>query len=109
MELGLYRQQLDDEHFAFAAQAGCTALVIRLVDYFSQGGSNNSKDQPTGDLAGWGRAGEPDALWSEEMLRDIVARAAKHGLRTPPSRTSIQPSGRTCCWPGRDGPNTSRT
>jgi mannonate dehydratase len=79
--LGLYRHQLDDEHFAFAAQAGCSALVIHLVDYFNQGGSNNSKDQPTGDLAGWGRAGDPDALWSEEMLRDIVARAAKHGLR----------------------------
>lgn len=79
--LGLYRHQLDDEHFAFAAQAGCSALVIHLVDYFNQGGSNTSKDQPTGDLAGWGRAGDPDALWSEEMLHDIVARAGKHGLR----------------------------
>ena len=79
--LGLYRHQLDDEHFAFAAQAGCTALVIHLIDYFKQGGDNSSKDQPTGDLAGWGRAGDPDDLWSEELLCDLVARAAKHGLK----------------------------
>jgi mannonate dehydratase len=79
--LGLYRHQLTDEHFRFAAQAGCGALVIHLVDYFNQGGPNTAKDQPTGDLAGWGRAGDPGKLWEEEDLRDIVRRAQKYGLR----------------------------
>ena len=78
--LGLYRHQLNDEHFQFAAQAGCEALVIHLVDYFNQGGTNLAKDQPTGDLAGWGRAGDPAKLWEEDYLRDIVQRAGRHGL-----------------------------
>lgn len=78
--LGLYRHQLNDENFSFAAQAGCEALVVHLVDYFKKGGTNTAKDQPTGDLAGWGRAGDPDKLWSEEDLKDIVQRAGRHGL-----------------------------
>jgi hypothetical protein len=40
--LGLYRHQLDDDHFQFAAQAGCEAKVIHLVDYFRQGGTNTA-------------------------------------------------------------------
>jgi mannonate dehydratase len=79
--LGLYRHQLNDEHFRFAAQAGCEALVIHLVDYFNQGGTNLAKDQPTGDLAGWGRAGDPDRLWEEDYLKDVVHRAGQHGLK----------------------------
>ena len=79
--LGLYRHQLDDAHFAFAAQAGCEALVIHLVDYFRGADEATPNDQPTGDLAGWGRAGDPDALWDEAFLRDVVARAGRHGLK----------------------------
>lgn len=79
--LGLYRHQLDDEHFRFAAQAGCEALVIHLVDYFRGADESTPNDQPTGDLAGWGRAGDPDALWEQDFLNDVVARAAKHGLK----------------------------
>jgi mannonate dehydratase len=79
--LGLYRHQLNDDYFRFAAQAGCEALVIHLVDYFNQGGVNTAKDQPTGDLAGWGRAGDPEKLWEEEYLRDVVKRAGAHGLQ----------------------------
>lgn len=79
--LGLYRHQLNDEHYRFAAQAGCTELVIHLVDYFNQGGANTAKDQPTGDLAGWGRAGDPAKLWDEAYLKEIVRGAQKHGLK----------------------------
>ena len=32
--LGLYRHQLNAEHYRFAKQCGCTHLVIHLVDYF---------------------------------------------------------------------------
>ena len=37
---GLYRHQLNDEHFRFARQCGATHLVVHLVDYFrsSRGG-----------------------------------------------------------------------
>ncbi len=78
--LGLYRHQLNDEHFRFAAQAGCTALVIHLVDYFNQAPGNAKGDQPTGDLYGWGRAGDPEKLWDQEFLADVVRRANGHGL-----------------------------
>lgn len=79
--LGLYRHQLDEEHFRFAAQAGCEALVIHLVDYFRGANDNLPGDQPTGGLAGWGRAGDPEALWEQGFLEDLVHRAAQHGLK----------------------------
>lgn len=79
--LGLYRHQLDDEHFRFAAQAGCEALVIHLVDYFRGANDNLPGDQPTGGLAGWGRAGDPEVLWEQLFLEDVVRRAGAHGLK----------------------------
>ena len=75
--LGLYRHQLNAEHYHFARQCGCTHLVIHLVDYFRSSRSNKSGDQPVGDDAGWGLAGDPDKLWTYEELaaikRDINA------------------------------------
>ena len=35
--LGLYRHMLTREYYDFARQAGCTHVVIHLVDYFRQG------------------------------------------------------------------------
>jgi mannonate dehydratase len=78
--LGLYRHQLDGEHFRFARQAGCTHLVIHLVDYFKSSRANRPGDQPLGDLAGWGLAGDPDDLWSAEEMIRIRDEAAAEGL-----------------------------
>lgn len=66
--LGLYRHQLNQEHYRFARQSGCTHLVIHLVDYFRSSRSNKSGDQPVGDDTGWGVAGDPDKLWSYDEL-----------------------------------------
>jgi len=66
--LGLSRHQLNDDHFRFARQCGCTHLVVHLVDYFRSSRSNHPGDQPVGDDAGWGLAGDPNALWSEDEL-----------------------------------------
>lgn len=75
--LGLYRHQLDQEHYRFARQCGCTHLVIHLVDYFRSSRSNRPGDQPVGDDTGWGLAGDPATLWTYEELaalkRDINA------------------------------------
>jgi mannonate dehydratase len=75
--LGLYRHQLDEEHYRFARQCGCTHLVIHLVDYFRSSRSNKPGDQPVGDDSGWGLAGDPDKLWTYEEIaatkRDINA------------------------------------
>jgi mannonate dehydratase len=66
--LGLYRHQLNAEHYAFAKQAGCTHIVAHLVDYFRSSRSNQPGDQPVGDDTGWGLAGDPNRLWSYEEL-----------------------------------------
>jgi mannonate dehydratase len=66
--LGLYRHQLNRAHYDFAKQCGCTHLVIHLVDYFRSSRSNQPGDQPVGDDAGWGLAGDPDELWTYEEL-----------------------------------------
>lgn len=78
---GLYRHQLNSEHYRFARQCGATHLVIHLVDYFRSARSNSPGDQPVGDDAGWGLAGDPDRLWSFEELRAIQAEAGSHGLQ----------------------------
>ncbi len=77
--LGLYRHQLDDEHFRFARQCGCTHLVVHLVDYFRSRG-NQPGDQPVGDDTGWGLAGDPQKLWTYEELAALKARINAAGL-----------------------------
>jgi len=66
--LGLYRHQLNAEHYRFAKQCGCTHLVIHLVDYFRSSRSNLPGDQPVGDDSGWGLAGDPDQIWSYAVM-----------------------------------------
>lgn len=79
--LGLYRHQLDRQHFQFAKQAGCTHLVIHLVDYFRSSRSNLPGDQPVGDDSGWGLAGDPDKIWSFEELAAIKKEIVAAGLQ----------------------------
>ena len=45
--LGLYRHMLTRDYYDFARQAGCTHVVVHLVDYFNQGTSNPRNNQPT--------------------------------------------------------------
>ncbi len=66
--LGLYRHMLTRENFQFARQAGATHIVAHLVDYFKDGRENTPSNQPTGTDQGWGRAGDPDRLWTVEEL-----------------------------------------
>jgi mannonate dehydratase len=77
---GLYRHQLNAEHFRFARQCGATHLVIHWVDYFRSSRSNRPGDQPLGDDSGWGLAGDPDTLWSEAELAAVKAEAESHDL-----------------------------
>jgi mannonate dehydratase len=51
--LGLYRHMLSRESYDFARQAGCTHVVIHLVDYFRQGDTNPRNNQPTGGRSGY--------------------------------------------------------
>ena len=79
---GLYRHQLDQDHFRFARQCGATHLVVHYCDYFNQGGAENTRsDQPTGGVHGWGRAGDPNKLWSAEELTALRATVEESGLK----------------------------
>jgi len=78
---GLYRHQLNAEHFRFARQCGATHLVIHWVDYFRSSRSNQPGDQPLGDDSGWGLAGDPEKLWGESELAAVKAEAESHGLK----------------------------
>jgi hypothetical protein len=78
--LGLYRHQLNAEHYRFARQCGCSHLVIHLVDYFRSSRSNQPGDQPCGDDSGWGLAGDPDRLWTFEDLAAIKKEINAHDL-----------------------------
>jgi len=78
---GLYRHMLNETHYKFAKQCGATHLVIHLVDYF--GNKSNNKEnanQPVGENEGWGKAGNPDKLWSLEELLSIKKEINAHGL-----------------------------
>lgn len=80
LALGLYCHQLDRDHFRFARQCGCTDVVIHLVDYFRDAGPDAGNDQPLGDVSGWGRAGDPDQLWTAGRLRGVCELAKEEGL-----------------------------
>jgi mannonate dehydratase len=79
--LGLYRHQLDAEHYRFARQCGCTHLVVHLVDYFRSSRSNKPDDQPVGDDAGWGLAGDPNKLLTYEELAALKKQINDAGLK----------------------------
>ena len=78
--LGLYRHQLNGEHYRFARQCGCTHIVAHLVDYFRSSRSNQPGDQPVGDDAGWGLAGDPEKLWTCEELTALKREVNAAGM-----------------------------
>ena len=70
--LGLYRHMLTRDYYDFARQAGCTHVVVHLVDYFNQSATNPRDNQPTGGkYEPWGRAGDPEKLWTVEELKTL--------------------------------------
>jgi mannonate dehydratase len=72
---------LTRENYAFARQAGCTHVVIHLVDYFNQGAVNPRNNQPTGGkFQPWGVAGDPEKLWTVEELKKIRKEIEEAGL-----------------------------
>lgn len=78
--IGLYRHQLNPEHYRFARQCGCTHVVVHLVDYFRSSKNNQPGDQPVGDDLGWGLAGDPDKLWTFEELSQLKEEINREGL-----------------------------
>jgi mannonate dehydratase len=79
--LGLYRHMLTRDYYDFARQAGCTHVVVHLVDYFNQGSSNPRNNQPTGSkYEAWGFAGDPDKIWTAKELATMRGEIEDAGL-----------------------------
>jgi len=87
--LGFYRHMLTRDYYDFARQAGCTHVVVHLVDYFNQGPSNSRNNshnnprnnQPTGaKYEPWGYAGDPEQLWTVKELQTLRAEIEDAGL-----------------------------
>ena len=80
--LGLYRHMLSPDYYAFARQAGCTDVIVHLVDYFKQGSANPRDNQPTGGPSQpWGHAGDPEKLWTVKELRELKKQINDADLR----------------------------
>lgn len=80
--LGLYRHMLNDEYYSFAVQAGCTHVIVHLVDYFRQGEANPNQNQPTGGKdKPWGVAGDPNKLWTAAELIELRKQVESAGLK----------------------------
>lgn len=71
---------ISPSYLAFARQVGATHAVIHLVDYFNRSGDNSRRDQPVGELGGWGYAGDPQRLWTTEELLAIKKQVHEAGL-----------------------------
>ena len=79
--LGLYRHMLTRDYYDFARQAGCTHVVVHLVDYFNRGPSNPRNNQPTGaKYEPWGVAGDPAKLWTVNELTALRNEIEDAGL-----------------------------
>lgn len=79
--LGLYRHTLDRDYYDFARQAGCTHVVVHLVDYFNHGSTNPRGNQPTGDkYEPWGVAGDADRLWTAGEMKELRTDIEDAGL-----------------------------
>jgi len=79
--LGLYRHMLTRDYYDFARQAGCTHVVVHLVDYFNSGTSNPRNNQPTGGkYEPWGVAGDPEKLWTVTELNTLRREIEDVGL-----------------------------
>lgn len=73
--LGLYRHMLTPENFRFARQAGASAIVAHLCDYFAEG-----PRIPTTDEQGWGMAGRGLEIWEPDSLRALKDSVEAEGL-----------------------------
>jgi mannonate dehydratase len=86
---------LTRDYYDFARQAGCTHVIIHLVDYFNQGAANPKEtahnghqtagalidNQPTGGRCEpWGVAGDPQKLWTADELQAIRHEIEDAGL-----------------------------
>ncbi|NLX08163.1 MAG: TIM barrel protein [Chloroflexi bacterium] len=73
--LGLYRHMLTPDNYRFARQAGASAIVAHLCDYFAE-----APRITTGRDDGWGLAGRGLEIWEAENLHALKQAINAEGL-----------------------------
>lgn len=73
--LGFHRERITAENFRFARQAGCTHVVVHLVDRFK------GQPLPNTDVSCFGMTRAQGHVWSEEELRGVRDLAREEGLQ----------------------------
>ena len=74
LALGLHRARIDREHFRFARQAGCTHLVLHLVERLRE------PPAPQADRFCFGQTRAGGRVWSFDELQGIERMAREEGL-----------------------------
>ena len=73
--LGFHRERITRENFRFARQAGCTHVVVHLVDRFK------GCPLPNADESCFGLTRAEGRVWNEEELREVRDLARQEGLQ----------------------------
>ncbi len=74
LALGLHRDRISRDNFRFARQAGCTHLVVHLVDRF------RGAPLPQADAFCFGQTRARGRVWTEDELHAIQRMAREEGL-----------------------------
>ena len=76
--LGLYRHMLQKDYFQFAAQCGCTHLIVHLANYYS---AEKGIVTATNETSNYGTALSQDPIWEPENLLALQKEAGEHQNR----------------------------
>lgn len=74
--IGLYRHMLDNDHFDFARQCGCTDLVVHLANYYDK----DKIVMATNDKINYGTSKAMDSIWELDNINSLVKETEKKGL-----------------------------
>lgn len=74
--IGLYRHMLDNDHFDFAKQCGCTDLVVHLANYYDK----DKIVMATNDKINYGTSKAMDSIWELDNINRLVKETEKKGL-----------------------------
>lgn len=74
--IGLYRHMLDNDHFDFAKQCGCTDLVVHLANYYDK----DKIVMATDDKTNYGTSKAMDPIWELDNINRLVKETEKKGL-----------------------------
>ncbi|MEG2017647.1 MAG: mannonate dehydratase [Clostridium sp.] len=74
--IGLYNHMLNNDHFDFAKQCGCTDLVVHLANYYDK----DKIVMATNDKVNYGMSKSLDPIWEVDNINRLVKATGEKGL-----------------------------